>query len=65
MRTGHIDLMGSDFTSRLPTLMQDSFVAQDLLLRVLVEIPEIRKTQLGGDILAAVLPFDRRLALRP
>lgn len=47
-------IMGPSFIAQLPTLMPRTLISENLLRRVLVEVPEISNTKLGGDILTAL-----------
>ncbi|WP_312531738.1 hypothetical protein [Paracoccus sp. (in: a-proteobacteria)] len=47
-------IMGPSFAAQLPTLMPRTLISENLLRRVLVEVPEISNTKLGSDIVAAL-----------
>ncbi len=65
MRTGHVDLMGPEFTARLPTLMAENLTMHTLLRRVLTEVPQIGNSDLASDIRAVIATASAIPALRP
>ena len=54
MKHSAVQMMGSDFAAQLPTLVLKSLIIEDLLRRVLVEVPAISNTKLGSDILTVI-----------
>ncbi|WP_312531938.1 hypothetical protein [Paracoccus sp. (in: a-proteobacteria)] len=61
MRNTENLIMGPSFIAQLPTLMPRTLISENLLRRVLVEVPEINNTELGSDIRTALTTPSERL----
>ena len=54
MKPSNIQMMGPNFAAQLPTHLLRQLIMDDLLRRVLVEVPAISNTKLGSDILRVI-----------
>ena len=62
MKLSSTQMMGPEFASQLPILAVRLLIIEDLLRRIWHEIPELRDSEIGSDILTAITSPNGRLA---